>query len=93
MSPETTKLGKVTSFVKPLGSRGTLDFTLQTLEPNCMSGVSLTELRKITTVLSQFLGDSDPQTSCLVWENLRYLRTLEWGPDFFALSSKVGPST
>lgn len=40
MSPETTEIGKVTSFVKPLGSRGygTLDFTLQTLEPNCMSG-------------------------------------------------------
>ena len=87
MSPETTEIGKVTSFVKPLGSRGygTLDFTLQTLEPNCMSGVSLTELRKITTVLSQFLGDADPQTSCLAWESLRYLRTLEWGPDFLAL--------
>lgn len=36
-------------------------------------------------VLSQFLGDADPQTSCLAWESLRYLRTLEWGPDFLAL--------
>lgn len=58
MSPETTEIGKVTSFVKPLGPRGygTLDFTLQTLEPHCMSGVSLAELRKRTMVLSQRLG-------------------------------------
>lgn len=45
---DSVEMGKVASFVKPLGPRGhrTLDFALQAHEPHHMSQVNLPELKK-----------------------------------------------